>query len=448
MFSLSATASGSHSAIALVKENAMSSITQYTGSRDASSPSGEASGAPGHTGEPKRVALAFAAFFLILCSYYILRPVRDTMAVQYGAGRLQYLFTATFVFTLLIVPCFGWVVKRVPRAYVLPAVYGFVIANLIAFYAAFAASVTLVSAAAFFIWLSVFNLFVVSLFWSSLSDSFSTEESHRLYGYVAAGGTAGALGGPSMTALLATRVETTHLLALSTGLLAAAAVCMVALRLQRPADMHAASKPIGGAIAAGIPLTMKSSSLRSIALLVICYSTVSTVLYIELIELVGKRFSNPAERTAFFASMDLAVNGLALVMQILGTRQIVQRFGLRTALSMTPLLIVACLAAIGLWRSVTGLAIAQILHRAGEYSIGKPSREMIYTTVDPESRYKAKNFIDTAIYRASDAGSAWLVATIRGAGLDAIVFAAIPVALAWLVASFRVGRQHDRHEST
>jgi AAA family ATP:ADP antiporter len=423
-------------------------VTQCALPREELSSGGEVAGAPLRPGEPKRVALAFTAFFLVLCSYYMLRPVRDTMAVQYGAGRLQYLFTATFVFMLLIIPCFGWVVKRVPRAYVLPVVYGFLIANLIVFHAAFAAGVTHAVAAAFFVWLSVFNLLVVSLFWSSLSDSFSTGESHRLYGYIAAGGTAGALAGPGATALLATRIEPAHLLALSALLLAVAAACMAALRQQHPADAHTASRPIGGSLMAGIPLTMKLSSLRGITLLVICYTTVSTVLYIELVDLVGKKFANPAERTAFFAVMDLAVNGMALTLQLVGTRQVVQRFGLRTALSVIPLLIAACLAAVAAWHSLIGLAIVQILHRAGEYSISKPGREMIYTTVDPESRYKAKNFIDTAAYRAGDAGSAWLVTAIRGAGLDPILFAAIPAALAWLATGFRLGRQHDTNEST
>jgi AAA family ATP:ADP antiporter len=429
----------------------MSSIKQCSMPRDAVPSIDKGDGAPGRkpfrAGEAKRVALAFAAFFLILCSYTMLRPVRDTMAVQYGAARLQYLFTATFVFTLLIIPCFGRVVQRVPRAYVLPAVYGFIVATLVAFHLAFAAGITHAVAAAFFVWLSVFNLLVVSLFWSSLSDSFSTAEAHRLYGYIAAGGTAGALAGPAATVLLATRVDTAYLLALSAALLAVAAACMAVLRQQRPADAHTAATPIGGSLMAAIPLTIGSASLRGITLLVICYTTMSTVIYVELAGLVGNQFPNPAERTAFFASIDLAVNGIALALQLLGTRQIVLRFGLRTALAMMPLLIAASLAAFGVWRSLIGLAAVQVLHRAGEYAITKPGREMIYTTVDPESRYKAKNFIDTAVYRAGDAGSAWLVTAVRGAGLDPVLFAAIPAALAWLVTGFRLGRQHDRNES-
>jgi AAA family ATP:ADP antiporter len=191
---------------------------------------------------------------------------------------------------------------------------------------------------------------------------------------------------------------------------------------------------------------MKLPSLRGIALLVICYSAVSTVLYVELADLVGKTYSDSGERTAFFATIDLAVNGLALTMQMLGTRRIVQHFGLRIALAVVPLVVLAGLGALGAWRTAILLAAVQIIHRAGEFSLVRPGREMIYTTVDTESRYKAKNFIDTAVYRANDAASAWLVAAIRSAGLNAVVFAAIPAAAVWLATGFRIGRQHDRNE--
>lgn len=402
-----------------------------------------------HRGELQRVALAFSAFFLILCSYYILRPVRDTMAVQFGAANIHWLFSATFAVTLLVVPAFGWVVKRAPRALVLPLVYGFVIASLLAFHLVFMAGAALAGAAAFFIWLSVFNLFVISLFWTALSDSFTTDQAHRLYGYIAAGGTAGALAGPAATAVLARHVSTAFLLLIACALLASALVCMTVLRRNGDASTSSApSRPVGGSVIAGIPLMLKLRNLRGIALIVICYTTVSTVLYIELVDLVGKRYASPAERTAFFAMLDLAVNGTALMLQVLGTGRIVQRFGLRAALSIVPLLVMAALAAIAGWRSALTLGFVQALHRAGEYALNKPGREMIYTTVDPESRYKAKNVIDTAVYRASDACSAWLVAAMRATGLDTLMLAAIPAAAAWLIMGFRIGRRHDRNEST
>lgn len=399
-------------------------------------------------GELRRVALAFSAFFLILCSYYILRPVRDEMAVRFGADKLQWLFSATFVFTLLVVPVFGWVVRSLPRHRVLPLVYGFLVLNLLGFQAAFATTSSPLSAAVFFVWLSVFNLFVVSLFWSRMGDCFSTSESHRLYGYIAAGGTCGALAGPALTAVLAQFVAAAHLLALSAVLLALAAACALALHARPSSDSEANPHPVGGSILAGIPLVMKHADLRGIALLVLCYTAVSTVLYIEMVRLAGDQFSTSGERTSFFARIDLAVNTLALMLQLLGTRKLVGRLGLRVALPVVPVLLAAALAALGAWRSVASVAATQILHRAGEYALGKPGREMIYTTLEAESRYKAKNFIDTAIYRAGDAGSAWAIAALRSLGLDAVLFAGLPAALLWMANAYWLGERHDRNQST
>jgi AAA family ATP:ADP antiporter len=390
--------------------------------------------------------LAFTAFFLLLSSYYMLRPVRDEMGVQTGVERLQWLFSGTLVFTLLTVPAFGWVVKRVPRARLLPVVYGFVVINLLGFYAAFAAGVTAVTAAAFFIWLSAFNLIIVSLFWSNVSDAFTTEQSHRLYGYIAAGGTAGALAGPALTAFLARYVSSASLLALSAALLAAAAGCMVLLRRTHADATSRAGRPIGGSVLAGVSLTLKLASLRGVALLVICYTAVHTALYVEIVDLARRTYPDSGTRTAFFASLDLAVNTLALGIQLLLTRPIVQRFGLAVGLALAPLVVLAGLAASTLLRTSTLLVGTQIVNRAGEFALVRPGREMIYTTVDPESRYKAKNFIDTVVYRGNDAVMAWLVATIRGAGLDAVALAAIPVALAWVATAFNVGRHQDRKE--
>jgi ATP:ADP antiporter, AAA family len=397
-----------------------------------------------------RVVLACAAFFLLLCSYTMLRPVRDDMAVRFGADRLHWLFTGTFLCTLLVVPAFGWAVRHLPRTRILPAAYGFLVLNLLMFCAAFAREGNAVTAAAFFIWLSVFNLFVVSLFWSNVSDAFSTEESHRLYGYVAAGGTVGALAGPTVTALAARHLGTASLLALSALLLALASICMVALRRHIPPGMHGAreaSRPVGGSILAGIGLTLQSARLRSIALLIVCLTTVSTVLYVELIDATAKAMPHSGERKAFFASVDLAVNILALALQLLGTGRIVKYGGLGIALALSPLVVLAGFGALNVWGTATGLAAVQVLHRAGEFALNKPGREMIYTTVDPESRFKAKNFIDTAVYRANDAASAWLVNAIRAAGLNAVWLVGMPAALVWLVTGFRIGSRHVHERS-
>ena len=398
-------------------------------------------------GEAARVVFAFSAFFLVLCSYYILRPVRDEMAVRFGADKLQWLFSATFAFTLLVVPLFGWLVRTLPRHRVLPLVYSFLVVNLLGFQALLAASATPLAAATFFVWLSVFNLFVVSLFWSRMGDCFSTGESHRLYGYIAAGGTCGALAGPALTAVLARHLSASHLLTLSAILLGLAIVCVLAVRRSGSIGENA-PRPVGGSVVAGIPLVMKLPDLRGIALLVLCYTTVSTVLYVEMVRLVGAEFADAGERTSFFARLDLAVNVSALTLQLLGTRKVVSRFGLRTALPIVPLLLVGVLGALAAWRGLLAVAATQVLHRSGEYALGKPGREMIYTTLDAESRYKAKNFIDTAVYRAGDAGSSWAIAGLRSLGLDAFLFAALPAALLWMAKAFKLGERHDRHQST
>ncbi|HYD95932.1 MAG TPA: MFS transporter [Noviherbaspirillum sp.] len=398
-------------------------------------------------GDLPRVACAFAGFFLLLCSYYILRPVRDEMAVRFGTGKLQWLFTATFLFTLLVVPLFGWAVRTLPRRRVLPLVYGFLAVNLAGFQAVFSGGATPAAAAAFFVWLSVFNLFIVSLFWSRMGDCFTSEESHRLYGYIAAGGTCGALAGPATTALLARQLSAAGLIALSTALLVLAMACLLPLRAHgRAADQSA--RPVGGSIVAGIPLVAGMPDLRALALLVLCYTAVSTTLYMEMVRAVGAAFGAAGDRTRFFASVDLAVNLLALGLQLLGTRRLVVRFGLRIALPLVPLLVGAGLVLLGIWPAIAVIACLQVAHRAGEYALGKPGREMIYTGLDAESRYKAKNFIDTAVYRGGDAASAWGIAALRSAGLDAVFFAALPAALAWVATARRLGARHDRNQST
>ncbi len=396
------------------------------------------------TNERKRAGFAALAFFLLLSAYYILRPVRDTMGAQTGAAKLQYLFTATFVGTLILVPVFGWVVKHVPRERLVPVVYGFLVLNLLVFLILGSAGISLALAGAFFVWLSVANLFAIALFWSNTSDCFSTEESHRLYGYIAAGGTIGALAGPALTALLARHVSTSALMAISAVLLSGAAVMMMALRRARPPELQSVAKPIGGSILAGILLTLKSPGLRGLALLVICYTTISTVLYLDWVEVVKGIYPDAGDRTSLFASFDLTVNCVTLGLQVLGTRQIVSRYGLSVALTLGSLLVCAGLLILGALPSFLLLAVVQLIHRASDYSLIRPGREMIYTTVDPESRYKAKNFIDTTVYRANDAASSWLITAVAAAGLSSIYLVAVPAALLLVVTGYRLGRRHDQ----
>lgn len=389
------------------------------------------------------MALAVAGFFLLLCGYYILRPVRDEMGVQTGASQLHWLFSATFVATLLATAVYGWLVARIRPRIIVPAVFGLVIACVLGFGAVFKLGVTAAAAAAFYVWLSVINLFLVALFWSRLGDLFTPEQARRLYGYVAAGGTTGALVGPAATALLARQLSAAHLLTLSAALFAAATGCLVALGRRAPDRAQASSRPIGGSMLAGITLTFKHPSLRGLALLTVGYSTVATILYVEQVDLVGRAYADAGERTAFFATIDLAVNIVALAVQLMGTRALVQRLGLRVALSAAPMLTLCGLGVLAVWPTAAGVAAVQVLHRSGEYALMRPGREMIYTALNPESRHKAKSFIDTAVYRANDAGSSWLASAVRAAGLSAVLVVALPAATAWLATGFLVGKRHD-----
>lgn len=396
-----------------------------------------------HASEHSQVALAVAAFFLLLCGYYILRPVRDEMGVQTGAAQLHWLFTATFLATLLVTPVYGWLVARIRPGTLVPAVFGLVIACVLGFGAIFKLGITPTAAATFFVWLSVVNLFLVALFWSRLGDLFTPEQARCLYGYVAAGGTAGALVGPAATALLARQLGAVHLLTVSAALFAAATGCLVVLGRRAAGRAQASSRPIGGSMLAGITLTFKHPSLRGLALLTVFYSAVATVLYVEQVGIVGRTFADAGERTAFFATIDLAVNVVALAVQLLGTRALVQRLGLRVALSAAPMLTLCGLGILAASPTAACLAVVQVLHRSGEYALMRPGREMIYTALDAESRHKAKSFIDTAVYRANDAASSWFASAVRAAGLNAILVAALPAAAAWLATGFLVGRRHD-----
>ena len=398
------------------------------------------------TGELLQVVLASLTFFLILSSYYVLRPVRDEMGVQTGADRLPWLFTGTFIATLLLVPLWGFVAGHVRRSILLPVTYGFIILNLVAFLTVMGTrTLTLPIAVAFFIWASVINLFVVSLFWSTVSDVFTTEQSHRVYGFIAAGGTVGALAGPAITATLAERVSTSTLLLISAIGFTAATLCAVMLsRTKRaPGERDPRDVRIGGTTLAGIRLTLQSRRLRSIALIIICYTTVSTFLYFEQTNIVGKTIADSGERKAFFATIDLMTNGIALIVQILFTAIIVRRFGVRTALGIVPFLVMIGFMLLGFRPEPVVLAFLQIAHKAGDFSLVRPGREMIYTTVDPESRYKAKSFIDTTVYRGNDAVSGWITSAIRTGGLIAVVAAGVLVAGIWAITGYRIGRRHD-----
>ncbi|OHD68621.1 MAG: MFS transporter [Spirochaetes bacterium RBG_16_49_21] len=406
---------------------------------------------------------AFAFFFALLCAYYIIRPIRDEMGIAGGVEHLQWMFSATFLSTLAVVPLFGWVTRRFAVKQFLPYVYSFLIGNLLLFYILFMSELRHEYVArAFFIWVSVFNLFIVSVFWSLMVDIFTSEQAKRLFGVIAAGGTAGALAGPALTAVLVIHIGTASLLLISALFLGWALVCINRLIAgKRSGDTQAIAaatdrrgtagssindKPMGGGIFAGIRLVLQSSYLAGICLLMLLYTALATFLYFHQAHIVRDSIGDPAGRTALFASMDFSVNAITLAIQIFLSSRVIRKFGLAGALLLAPLILGTGL--LTLW-AVPVLAVVvavQILQRAGNYAIMRPAREILFVVVGTEEKYKAKNFIDTVVYRAGDLSSAWIYAGLQALGMAAsgIALFALPLAgaCAWL--SFKLSRRQEK----
>lgn len=399
------------------------------------------------------LAWSFLYFFLLLAAYYVLRPVRDEMAVQAGPERLAQLFTLTFAVMLALVPAYGWLCARLPRARLLPVIYGFFAFNLAAFWLAYHGGSTPALAMAFFVWTSVFNLFVVSVFWSFMADLYDEAQAARLFGAIAAGGSCGAISGPALTAQLAPSLGPANLLLVSAALLVLAMLCILRLlawarRFPRQGERRA-EEPIGGSIIAGAKAALSSPYLLGIGAYLLCYTVLSTSLYFHQVEIVRAALPDSAERTRLFALVDLTVNSLTLIVQLTLTARLGARLGVGWMLALMPLVSLLGFAALGLFPTLAVLIAFGVARRVGEFAISKPVREALYTVAPREDRYKAKGFIDTVVYRGGDAFSGWLVTALRGLGLgvSGIAFAALPVAAGWLAVSFWLGREQARRRA-
>ena len=409
-------------------------------------------------GEVRALLWSFGYFFCLLCSYYVVRPVRDEMGIQGGIDQLQWVFTGTFIAMLVAVPIYGWVVARFPRRILFPLVYTFFIFNILLFALLFHNKIApVITARSFFIWVSVFNLFVVSVFWSFMADLFSNEQARRLFGFIAAGGSTGAVAGPILTAGLATQLGTANLLLASAILLALAMVCIHRLLHWATPSAASTTQPdstptltdespsIGGSVWAGIKLLARSPYLLGIGLFIVLYTTLSTFLYFEQAHIVKAAFDDSGKRMALFAAIDLGVNILTIGGQVFLTAHLVARLGLATTLALLPTVMAIGFLVLGVFPLLAILVGFQVLRRAGNYAIARPAREMLFTVVTREEKYKAKNVIDTVVYRGGDAVSAWVFAGLSALGLSlsAIAFIAIPIALAWLATGVGLGRRQE-----
>ena len=392
---------------------------------------------------------AFLFFFSVLCAYYVIRPLRDEMGVTLGAEHLQWLFSAVFLVMLAAVPLFGWVVSSFARRRIVPIVYGFFIANLIGFWLLFASGThAAVVAGTFFVWVSVFNLFVVSLFWSLMSDLYRTEQAARLYGFIAAGGSAGALAGPILTQSLVGSIGASNLLLLSALLLAAAIKAAVVLRrlFADVGQRQGEERPLGKGLLAGAIAVWRSPHLFRIALWILIANLVSTLFYLEQARIVGETLTDRTLRVQLFARLDLAVSIATILAQVFLTAQVIGRLGIATAIAALPSFALLGLVSLALAPTLVVIVSVLATERALAFAVTNPAVKVLYTVLAPEEKYKAQNFNDTVVFRGGDAASGWIfnsLAKTLGLGLGSIALLTLPLALYWLALSLVLGRQHS-----
>jgi AAA family ATP:ADP antiporter len=410
-------------------------------------------------GEGRALAWSFAYFFCLLAGYYVLRPLRDEMGIAGGLRNLQWLFTATFVAMLAAVPVFGAMVARLPRRRFVPLVYHFFVANIAIFWLLLTFDVGKMQVArVFFVWISVFNLFAVSVFWSFMADLFASEQAKRLFGFIAAGGTAGALLGPALTVGLAVPLGPVNLLFVAALFLELAVLC--ARRLESAAAPRASAAPttepapsaqaeaaaLGGGWLAGIAMVLRSPYLAGIALWVFLLSLAGTFLYIQQANIVAAASDDPGVRTRIFATIDLSIGILTIVVQFFATGRLLARFGVGRAAAVLPLVFGLGSLALAFTPTLLMVIAFQAIQRTANFALSNPAREVLFTVLEREEKYKAKNVIDIVVFRGSDALSGWLFTVLRGAGLElsTISLATVPLAGAWLLLALALGRAQER----
>lgn len=406
--------------------------------------------------EAGAVVSGFIMFFLLFAGYFMLRPVRETMGITGGVDNLQWLFTGTFVATLAAMPLFGWVAARVQRRRILYWVFGFFSINLAGFAVGFMAQPDNVwLARTFYIWLSVFNLIAISVAWSVLVDLFAVGQAKRLFGLMAAGASLGGLVGPLLAVQLVEPIGHAGLLVLSAILLLAAA--FAARQVQRWRDAHPLSaddtlqrqRPLGGSPFAGASEVLRSPFMIGIAVFVLLLASATTFLYFEQARLVEATFPDKNDQTRVFGTMDTIVQSLAILSQLFLTGRLAQRLGIGVLLVAVPVVAMFGFLWLAFAPTFAVMAIVMVVRRAGEYAFVRPGREMLWTAVAPQAKYKAKNFVDTVVYRGADAVSAWVKAGVdmlaHQPAIAALLGAAI--ALVWAFNGAALARMHKRMAS-
>ncbi len=398
-------------------------------------------------GEWPRLALAFFYFFFLLGGYFMLRPVRGTIAAN-DSDILHLLYTATFLTMLAIVPAFGFLVARFRRGQFVPAIYAFFALHLLLFAAGFEGDATPAwLQRTFYVWLSVFNLFVVSIFWSFMADIFRPGQAQRLFGFIMAGGSIGAILGPSLTRGIVTAHGASGVMLVSAGFLFTATVLAILLgRYSRQQEQGRRSEVIGGSIWEGAVRVFRSEYLLYACLLMLLHNLVSTFLFNGLAVLVNEHIHGFGERTRFFSHVDQVVQVLAFGFQFFLTSRLVRHFGMPRTLVVIPALLAGGFVILGSSLGLVLFAAVQVAQRSLNYGVLGPAKEMLFTVVDRETKYKSKNFIDTAVYRGSDVTASWIFKGLSTAGLSIaqMTWIYLPVMALWMFGAWRLGNAYNR----
>ncbi|PZR74764.1 MAG: MFS transporter [Chthoniobacterales bacterium] len=399
-------------------------------------------------GEFSALWLAFLFNFVVLGGYYVIRPIRDEIGASSGIENLPWMFTAVLITMLLANALFAAIVARMSRRRFIPIAYRFFIANLVIFYLLMRivpATQQQLLARFFFVWVSVFNLFATTVFWAFMTDLFTAEQGKRLFGFIAVGGSLGGILGPIITASLVHRVSTGVFLLICAAMLEIAAQCVRFFpSATHPADQdqrQTSEKPMGGNIWEGVVHICRSPYLLGLLLFILLYTSTSTWAYFQQADLTRFQIQDSATRTEFFAKLDLSVNTLTVLIQVFLTGRLLKWLGVGLTLVLMPALSLLGFMAIGFTPVLMALAIFQVLRRAATFALTRPAREVLFTVLRREDKYKAKSFIDTFAYRAGDQIGAWSYRALHdhGFNISATSFIAVPFVALWCGLSIWLG---------
>lgn len=399
---------------------------------------------------------SFLYFFSLLTAYFILRPIRDAMGIAGGTGSLAYLFSYTFFVMIAVMPIYGALVARFPRQKLIPYIYSFFIINLVLFWYFFENNIAMeIVAKVFFVWLSVFNVFVVSIFWSFMVDIFKASDSKKLLGLIASGGTIGSIVGPLMVTFLIDTLGTEKLLLMSAVILIFSIFCVLKLVSLRKDDLSSTAltqedvegeKAIGGSVLAGLTEILKSRYLMGISTLVFLLSLTATFAYFQQGTLIYDGYADTDERVKVFAMIERYVSIGALIFQVFISGPVISKYGVKVGIIVLPIVTIIGFALLAFSPTIGVFIIFQTMRRASEYGMFVPSRENLFSRVSREQKYKAKNFIDTAVFRGGDVVNGWIYAGLNaalGLSIAAIALIGVPLAAIWGILAWRLGKAHE-----